>query len=246
MNLQEMEGIVKESVRDANLRPEDIPAIDLYLDQITSLAAEKRREGASHYHNRELTKTMINNYSKDGLISPVKGKKYNKEQILQMLLVYELKNTLSIGEIKELLQNVYSLPDYDSRMLEDIYARYLEMKEYQRQNAWDLLQLYINGCGLDPENKTDFFTLLLGMCSMSSYLKSAVQVLLPSMTEELEREEQERREEAKRRRKEEKKAKKAEASAAKEAKKEASAKESGEELAQAAPKKEDAPAHESE
>lgn len=238
MNLQEMEKIVRESVRDADLHPENIPAIDLYADQVTSLAAEKRREGASHYHDRDLTKAMINNYSKDGLISPVKGKKYNKEQILQMLLVYELKNTLSISEIKELLQNVYALPDYDERMLEDIYRQYLEIKEYQRQNAWNLLQLYMKGCGLDPENKTDFFTLLLGMSSMSSYLKSAVQVLLPAMTAEMEREEQDRREAAKRRRKEEKKAKKAEVTAVKEAKKESTAKETPEDLPKVPPAEE--------
>ena len=77
MNLQEMERLIGEAVRDADLRPEEIPAIDLYLDQITSLAAEKRREGSVHYRDRELTKTMINNYSKDGLISPIKGKKYS-------------------------------------------------------------------------------------------------------------------------------------------------------------------------
>ena len=242
MNLQEMERIVREAVRDADLRPEEIPGIDLYLDQITSLAADKRREGAEHYHNRDLTKTMINNYSKDGLISPVKGKKYSKEQILQMLLVYEMKNTLSIGEIKELLQNVYALPDYDSHMLEEVYCRYLEIKEYERKNAWQLLQLYIGGCGLDPENKTDFFTLLLGMASMSSYLKSSVQVLLSAMTEEMAREERERKEAAKLRRKAEKRAKKAEASAVKEAKKEAAQAEKAN--AEDTSPKEDAPQHE--
>ena len=135
MNLQEIERIVGEAVRDADLRPGEIPGIALYVDQITNLLAEKRKEGAAHYHDRELTKTMINNYSKDGLISPIKGKKYTKEQILQMLVVYELKNTLSIGEIKQLLQNVYGLPEYDSRMLEAIYGRYLDIKERERQDA---------------------------------------------------------------------------------------------------------------
>ena len=75
MDKNELEAIVREAVRDADLRPEEIPAIDLYLDQITSLMAEKLKEGSSRYEDRILTKTMINNYSKDGLISPVKGKK---------------------------------------------------------------------------------------------------------------------------------------------------------------------------
>ena len=35
---------------------------------------------------------MINNYSKAKVITPVKGKKYTKEQIIQMLIIYQLKN----------------------------------------------------------------------------------------------------------------------------------------------------------
>lgn len=209
MNLQEMERLIGEAVRDVDLRPEEIPAIDLYLDQITSLAAEKRREGSAHYRDRELTKTMINNYSKDGLISPIKGKKYSKEHIIQMLLVYELKNTLSIGEIKRILQNVYGMESIQEDGLEAVYRRYLDIKEQEREGAWSFLSAYLQEVGLDPAKDADFFTLLLGMASMSAYLKSAVQMLLearyPDLNEEKTREEQARREEAKRQ-KEEKRA----------------------------------------
>ena len=93
MDERQLTQLIREAVRDADLRPEDIPSIDLYLDQITCLMSEKLKEGSERFYDRVLTKTMINNYSKDGLISPVKGKKYSKEQFLQMLLVYELKNT---------------------------------------------------------------------------------------------------------------------------------------------------------
>ena len=102
MDIREMERLVREAVSDADLHPSEIPAIDLYLDQITSLVSEKRKDASPLFADRVLTKTMINNYSKDGLLSPIKGKKYSKEHILQMLLVYEMKNTLSIGEIKYL------------------------------------------------------------------------------------------------------------------------------------------------
>ena len=215
MNMQEIERIVGEAVRDADLFPGEIPGIALYMDQIINLLAEKRLEGAKHYHDRELTKTMINNYSKDGLISPVKGKKYSKEQILQMLLVYELKNTLSIGEIKQMLQNLYGFAEYDNRMLEEIYGRYLEIKERERQSAMTFVQSYTKENGLDPTKKEDLFLLLLGMSSASAYLKSGVQLLLEGMTAQLAQEEEERKAAEKRRRKAEKKAKKEEKAAAK-------------------------------
>lgn len=204
MNLQEMEALVGSAVRDADLRPEEIPAIDLYLDQITSLASEKLKESSPLFHDRILTKTMVNNYSKDGLISPVNGKKYSKEHIIQMLLVYSLKNTLSIGEIKRMLQNVYALPTEDERMLESVYLRFLEIKEFEREETWSFIQSFVERSQLDVEKEADFFTLLLGLAAMSSYLKNVVQVLLsshyPDLDAEKEREEQERRDEVKRQR----------------------------------------------
>ena len=215
MKLHEMEHLIGEAVRDADLRPEEIPAIDLYLDQIISLVTDKRMEGSAHYRDRELTKTMINNYSKDGLIAPIKGKKYSKEHIIQMLLVYDLKNTLSIGEIKRILQNVYGSDAFRDGGLEDVYRRYLAIKEFERQEAFPLLETYLERAALDPDDDADFLTLLLGMASVSAYLKSCVQVLLkaryPDLDEEKTREEQARREEAKRQKAE----KKAEAAKAK-------------------------------
>lgn len=211
MNIQDMEALVKEAVRDADLRPEEIPAIDLYLDQITSLVADKRKESSELFRDRVLTKTMINNYSKDGLLSPIKGKKYSKEQILQMLLVYEMKNTLSIGEIKRILQNVYALPDYDAQMLERIYVRSLDIKEMEREKAAALVCWFAEQTELDVSNDADFFALLLGLASMSSYLRNTVQTLLtaryPDLDAEKTREEQEKKEELKRKKAEAKRQK---------------------------------------
>ncbi len=223
MELQEVQALVKEAVRDSDLHPDEIPAIDLYLDQITSLVSEKLKEGSPHFYDRVLTKTMINNYSKDGLIAPTKGKKYSKEHIIQMLLVYSMKNTLSIGEIKRVLQNVYAQEGYSSSMLEAVYTRFLEIKALEREEMCKMVGRFVESSELDPTDDADFFTLLLGMASMSAYLKSAVQLLLetryPDLTVEREREEQERREEAK----QQTRAQKVEKKAAKAKKREAQA-----------------------
>ena len=208
MEKREMERLVKEAVGDADLYPQEIPSIDLYLDQITSLVSEKRKDASPLFGDRVLTKTMINNYSKDGLLSPIKGKKYSKEHILQMLLVYEMKNTLSIGEIKRILQNVYALEEYDAALLERVYTRYLSIKEAERGDMYGVVQAFTKESRLDPENEEDFLTLLLGLSAMSSYLKNTVQILLeahyPDLNAEKTREEQEKREEAKRQKAEQK------------------------------------------
>ncbi|MBQ9774054.1 MAG: DUF1836 domain-containing protein [Clostridia bacterium] len=218
----EIEALVAEAVRDADLRPEEIPSIDLYLDQITCLVAEKHRQGAKHFEERALTKTMINNYSKDGLLSPIKGKKYSKEHILQMLLVYEMKNTLSIGEIKRVLQSIYALPEYSPQLLERVYLRYLALKDAARPGVVELVRLLMREQDAEGESEEEILSLILGMTAMSSYLKSAAQILLaahyPAETEDADAE-KEQKDEAKQRRAEQKAEQKAEKRAAKEPKK---------------------------
>ena len=220
VNMEKMETLVRDAVNDADLRPHEIPGIDLYLDQILSLADAKRRAGSERFYDRELTKTMINNYSKDGLIEPIKGKKYSRDQILQMLLVYSLKNTLSMGEIKRILQNTYSLEAYNSEMLEDVYGRFLAIKDDARANAWMGVTDFLEREELDVEKESDFLTLLLGLSAMSSYLKNIVQALLEEHyiypDERREMEKRERKEEAARIKEEKKAEKKAEKAKAEE------------------------------
>ena len=220
MELFEFETLVRDAVNDVDLRPEEIPAIDLYVDQITSLTSDKLMQGSPRFRDRVLTKTMINNYSKDGLISPIKGKKYSKNHIMQMLLGYSLKNTLSIGEINRILQTVYAQPDYTPEMLEDTYSRFLDIME--RKNTWSGFCDFLEKTELDLSNDTDYLTLILSLASASSYLKSVTQALLEAKYPEINPEkEQQEREEQKKQRKESKKESKKEKKEAKESKKDA-------------------------
>ena len=85
------------------IKPEDLPNIDLYMDQVTTfmdsqLAGTKRFED-----DKILTKTMINNYAKNNLLPPPEKKKYSKEHILTLIFIYYFKNILSISDIQKIL-----------------------------------------------------------------------------------------------------------------------------------------------
>ena len=119
---------------------------------------------------RQLTKTMINNYSKDGIITPVKGKKYNKEQILQMLTVYTLKGTLSIGEIKRLMLGAYEKEDFDGESLRALYDRHLDIKNANREYALASLDGIIERNQFDVENDVDYISTICALVSLSAQL----------------------------------------------------------------------------
>lgn len=87
------------------IEKDDIPKIPLYMDQVTGYLDElfapiKRRDD-----EKSLTKTMINNYVKAGLISNPHKKKYGQEQIMQLVMIYLLKNTIQIQEIDTILKS---------------------------------------------------------------------------------------------------------------------------------------------
>ncbi|WP_066499776.1 DUF1836 domain-containing protein [Abyssisolibacter fermentans] len=81
---------------------EDIPNIDLYMDQLTGYIDTVFEKFKIDKDEKILTKTMINNYVKAKIIDKPTKKKYNKDQIMQLIMIYNLKNILSISEIDKL------------------------------------------------------------------------------------------------------------------------------------------------
>lgn len=178
MKREELYRIAEDAVREEELTSADIPAIDLYVDQILNLVSEKQKTSSERYHDRQLTKTMINNYSKDGLITPVKGKKYNKEQILQILTIYTLKQTLSIGEIKRLLDGAYAHKSFGEKELTALYDRHMEIKRENRALSLQILDDLMMEKQLDAEDEGDFVLIVGALLSLSAFLRQTAQAMI--------------------------------------------------------------------
>ena len=52
------------------IRPQEIPNIDLYMDQVTTFMEEHLQSSKRYPEDKILTKTMINNYAKNHLLPP--------------------------------------------------------------------------------------------------------------------------------------------------------------------------------
>ena len=50
------------------IKPDEIPNIDLYMDQVTTFMEENLASTKRHEDDKILTKTMINNYAKNKLL----------------------------------------------------------------------------------------------------------------------------------------------------------------------------------
>lgn len=168
--IDEMRELVQNSFADGDLSPDDIPNIDLYMDQIITIFDEGLKGNKRFDGDKLLTKTMINNYSKEGVIKPIKGKKYTREHIIQMLMVYSLKNTLTIQEIKHVLSGVYE-EGLTAQELEDCYRKYLAFKQTERDTVPRAITSMFEASPLEVKTKSDLLVPLLAMSAMSAYMK---------------------------------------------------------------------------
>ena len=70
-----IESILNSLSRIDYIKSEDIPNIDLYMDQVTTFMDAHLSASKRYPDDKILTKTMINNYAKNDLLPPPLKKK---------------------------------------------------------------------------------------------------------------------------------------------------------------------------
>ena len=176
--------------RQTHVQPEEIPNIDLYMDQVTTFMEEHLKNTRRYEEDKVLTKTMINNYAKNNLLPSPEKKRYSKEHLLVLIFIYYFKNILSISDIQTLLgpltdKYFKSMDDMD---LTAIYNEVFSMEKGQIESLQkELLERYEIAQGTfenAPEEDRDFLKLFSFICLLSFdvYVKK---MLIEQMIDEL-------------------------------------------------------------
>lgn len=126
MQSEDLINQVLEEIESFNI--DDIPNIDLYMDQVTTYLNGKFNTSKRHDNDKLLTKTMINNYAKSRLLPPPEKKKYSKDHMIILILIFFFKNVISINDIQTivtpLLKDYYNNDDIPNS-LEDVTNAFL-------------------------------------------------------------------------------------------------------------------------
>lgn len=132
-DVSEIRNLLENIKKISYIMPNEIPNIDLYMDQVTTFMDQHLEKTKRYSEDKLLTKTMINNYTKNDLLpSPVK-KKYSKDHMVMLIFIYYLKNFLSITDIQSLLHPMTEL-FFDGKgeiSLDEIYAEIYEIEKDQ-------------------------------------------------------------------------------------------------------------------
>ena len=183
---------IKQLHLERQLKLEDLPQVDLYMDQVIQLFQNVYGETLRNDSEKVLTKTMINNYSKGKLLFPIQNKKYTNEHLILMSFIYQLKGGLSISDINKSLDEINEkVIEQDEFPLTSIYETYLKLVdknvEIFKQNVLqsvDEVSHEINqleGIHLESMEK---FLLLSSLVNMSNMYRRLAESLIDDMKKE--------------------------------------------------------------
>ncbi len=123
---------LREKLKLDFIIPDDIPDIELYMEQLTKFMDEHLKGSLRNEEDKALTKAMINNYTKNGLLPPPTKKKYDRDHLIILIYIFYMKNVMSIGDVQKLIKPLAD--DFSSEKLYEIYEKTFEMEKSQYFN----------------------------------------------------------------------------------------------------------------
>ena len=174
-----IEEVFKRYTDGSYIKASMLPDLDLYVDQITTFLTRHLAKTIRFEDDKIMTKTMINNYTKNHLLPPPDKKKYSRDHILLMVFIYYFKNFLPISDIKTILgplTDKYFHKDADLN-LEAIYTTLLSKEDtFVQEVLENVMKQFHMSADLFPDApKADQASLreftFICMLSLDIYLK---------------------------------------------------------------------------
>lgn len=175
------------------VKSDKIPAIDLYMDQVTTFMDENLKKAKRNPEDKALTKTMINNYAKNNLLPPPIKKKYTKEHMILLLFIYYYKNLLSLTDIEQLLSPLIErhFSSSEGLQLSDIYEEVFAMEADQMEFLKDdIRRKYEISAGTftdAPEEERDYLQMFsfISELAFDVYLKKQmIEMMIDQLRDE--------------------------------------------------------------
>ena len=174
INTEDILNSILESIsRIDYVKADEIPNIDLYMDQVTTFMNDHMKSSKRYEDDKILTKTMINNYAKNELLPPPLKKKYSKEHVMVLIFIYYFKNILSIKDIETLLKPITENYFHTDKELSftDLYEEVCSLEKSPIDHLKkDITEIYRTSSetfsDADEENR-EFLRLFSFICTLS-------------------------------------------------------------------------------
>ena len=124
---------IREKLKLDFIIPDEIPDEDMFMEQVTTFMEEQLKNNVRNEEEKTLTKTMINNYTKNKMMpAPVK-KRYSRDHLIFLIYIYYMKSVMSISDIQKMMEPLLD-EDMTSEKLYEIYTKTFEMEKAEYFN----------------------------------------------------------------------------------------------------------------
>lgn len=198
----DIKKLLENAVEDSYLIDmSEIPNIDLYMDQVTTFMETHLSKMKRNNDDKILTKTMINNYAKNDLLPSPDKKRYSKEHVLLLTLIYYFKNVLSISDVKKLLAPISEnyFQGEKGKDMSYIYNELIRFEDTVLEAAKDdvnkKLDVAIEAFKDAPKKDADYLKLfsLISLLSFDVYVKKGIiESIIDNLPDPMSKEEREK------------------------------------------------------
>jgi hypothetical protein len=192
MKKEELYPLIDEIIPAEPIALGDIPEIDLYVDQVTEFIEQKLSQQKRNSKDKLLTKTMINNYAKAGILMSPRIKRYSRQHIALLLLLYNSKQILSINDIsllfsilqkpidkqKEAEQPGSSLIDFVYELVQEITSDQADKLKEACEEKIDLIQGKTAHADDEQKQSIEWFLMAMFLVSQAAMQKRLAETII--------------------------------------------------------------------
>lgn len=178
-----VKSTIEEFLAKGKIDSGEFPDMELYMDQAETFMNKELGIFKKSEKDKVITKTMIGNYVKHNMLPRPQNKKYSREHLILLTMIYYLKGTFQMEEIetivKPLIDNYHS--EFDDKInLLGLYEAILSVQEKERektaQSTWDMIEqckYQLKESELSDDDMLELFMLIANLsmkADMEKYL----------------------------------------------------------------------------
>lgn len=139
-----VKNMMEEYISGGKISGNDYPDMEIYMDQAETFLNRELAIYKKNEKDKVITKTMIGNYVKHNMLPRPVNKKYSKDHMILLTLIFYLKGTFQMEEIEKIVKPL--IENYNSEFDEkiDMSALYKGILAVQEKEQGLLVQS-ING-----------------------------------------------------------------------------------------------------
>lgn len=135
-----VKNTIDEYVSGGKINGNEFPEMEIYMDQAETFLNRGLKIYRKNEKDKVITKTMIGNYVKHNMLPRPVNKKYSKDHLILLTLIFYLKGTFQMEEIEKIVKPL--IDNYNSEFDEkiDLSALYEGILEVQAAEQEALAQ----------------------------------------------------------------------------------------------------------